>query len=95
MSISKVKALRASAEAEAFAKDVKHNVVHNCLCQPAFNKVAKLPPFWSKEHLALSELIEFSADNEFLVLSMHPDIPAILTVIIDCKRNRDVLSQCV
>jgi len=34
MSISKVKALRASAEAVVFAKDVKHNVVHNCLCQP-------------------------------------------------------------
>jgi len=32
MSISKVKALRASAEAVVFAKDVKYDVNRNCLC---------------------------------------------------------------
>jgi len=42
MSISKVKALRAGAEAVVFAKDAKHNVDHNCLCQPALGKWSSL-----------------------------------------------------
>jgi hypothetical protein len=29
-----LKALRASAEAAVLTKDGKHNVDHNCLCQP-------------------------------------------------------------
>jgi len=29
-----LKALRASAEAAVLTKDVKHNVDHNCFCQP-------------------------------------------------------------
>jgi len=43
MSISKVKALRASAEAVVFANDVKHNVDRNCLCQPVWQKVKPQP----------------------------------------------------
>jgi hypothetical protein len=34
MSISRVTALRASAEAVALAKDTQHNVDRNRLCQP-------------------------------------------------------------
>jgi hypothetical protein len=33
-----LKALRASAEAAVLAKDIKHDVDHNCLCQPILAK---------------------------------------------------------
>jgi len=52
MSISKVKALRAGAEAVVFAKDAKHNVDHNCLLSTSFGQMVKPLPFGA-EHDAL------------------------------------------
>jgi len=48
-----LKPLRASAEAAVLAKDAKHNVDHNCLCQSVLAILAKgqaftikPSPFW-------------------------------------------------
>jgi hypothetical protein len=57
MSISKVKALRASAEAEVFAQDVKHNVDHNYLLSTAFSQRVKPLPFGVEHALCLANLL--------------------------------------
>jgi hypothetical protein len=47
-----LKALRASAEAAAaMAKDKKHNVDHNCLCQQVLRKTkpSTILVFWGQE----------------------------------------------
>jgi hypothetical protein len=77
-------------------KDVKDDVNHNCLCQSILANMARGQAPLIILGLGTAHRVNSlnkRRDSEPLRAAGPQPGAGVLTVIIDCKRNRDVLSQ--